>query len=407
MHASTSDKHDSDDGIVTWRLRSSRAKLPLSPSRRSRLPHHRRARSSQLSSHSHRPPSSVHLTAPSLSSCTNSLSQDPNHFLVQVPRRSTVVKFTNDIQAKVELRKRSSQNTLHVSLEENKFGSLNFNFVPRRRISVRAEGLQSWLGLSRARFFPSLPRIFNKRPHTQAPSYAEALTISSDGRVTPIPFTGADEQQWSWPQNVPAGNSTITPLCMRMDAEYSYKDRRWALYTGVEGERKELSAKLVTRPFRVTPRFRVPVSGSQNRGWVQWTLGDPWFLGEVEFGWRNFTLAHAWPRKLRFTSALPNGSGLTLHFDKRMVKTDGTYIFKVLKSRFSLAVITTVANKKQLNSASLSLSNSLGSLSAYVKQDYSYGLALESDFSLKARSYHVAFKTDNLKSLSMRLGLFY
>lgn len=409
LNSSTSSNNDSTDGVVTWRLRSSRSYSPHSRSRRSRSSRRRRAHNSQASSHSHHRPSNVRLTAPSLSSRPDSLTPNSLLSLSEIPRRSTVVKFTNDIQAKVELRKQSSQHVLYVSAEESKFGSLSFSYVPQRRFSIRAEGHQSWLGLSRTRFFPSLPRIFFKRFHKQPPSYAEALTISSSGRVVPVPLTIDHEQQSSQSQSSQVDESPTTPLCMRLEAEYAFKDNRWVFYTGVEGDRRELSAKLVASPPRVSPRFQIPMSGNQNRGWIRWTCGEQTFLGEVAFGWRTFTLTHDWPGKsLHLSRSLPSGSGLNLYLDdKRMVKVDSTYISKMLKSRFSLAVNTTMANKKQLCSATVALSNSIGSLSAYAKPDRSYGLALESDFSIKAHTYRIAVKADNLKCLSLRLGLFY
>lgn len=411
VHASTSDDDNSSNGVVSWRLLSSRGYNSLSRSHRPRSSHRRRSRHKKEFSPSYRHSSPVYLTSPSLSSRTNLLTEihQPSFSLAEVPRRWAVVKFTNDVQARVEIRSHSSQHTLHVSTEESKFGSLGFSYTPQKRFSARIEGRQSWLGLSRTPLFPTLPKLLSKHFRAQSSSYAEALEISPDGIVSPIVFPADDDQHSVHPKSSQASESTNVPLCMRVNAEYVNKERRWTLHTGVDGERREMSAKLMTRPLRVIPRFQIPVSGSQNRGWVRWTRGEQSFVGEVELGWRDFTFAHVWREKLlRLSRTCPSGSRFTLFFkEKNEFKVDSTLLSKVLKGRFSLAVNTTMANKKHLCSASVSLSNSLGSLSAYAKPDHSYGLAVESNFSTQGQSYHIALKSDNLKSISVRLGLFY
>lgn len=396
------------EGVFTWRMhrRSSNA------ARRSRL--HFATRPSFRHRHfglsraaiSRGLARSIRLTAPLLTSkSSTSPATDPLISPVKTPPVA-VVRFTDERRAKVSLRKNGSQHTLSACAEDTHLGSLNFNMSPSRRLSAGLLLRDPLHSLSQTPLLSMLAKPISFLVNGRAAPLAEAITTPSGGIITSAPFPNSTQShRTTQARNVSTSHQTR----LRVDLEYGVKENRWTFQSGLEGERRELSAKLSTRPIRIVPRIRIPTSGPKNASWIQWTHRKKSFLGEVELGWRTFTLAHAWTEKsFRISRALPSGTNFSaLINEKRIVKLDSTIVAKPLKGSLSLAVNSSVASDKGLNSASVTLGNPFCSLFAFVKQDRSCGAMFESNLSSKNQTYRVAVKMDDFKSASIRLGLFY
>lgn len=209
---------------------------------------------------------------------------------------------------------------------------------------------------------------------------------------------------------------------LRMEADYAWKDKRWTFVTGIDGrEGRELSLRLLNKPWRLIPRLRTPIILQQKPHnktntrpappWLCWMpeIGRSW-PGQVQVGWGDFAISNVWDQgTVTIAQRKKDGSGFaaSLGCKDKSGKFEKTIVKKALKGKLGLTINGMMGNQKDQTGIAISLHDGKSTVSAYGRTSKTFGLSTDSSFHVGHNFCRVALRTEDLKSMSVRLGWFY
>lgn len=335
-------------------------------------------------------------------------------------RRTALVKVRYDRSVRVEVKRQAEVDSFNFATDDTQYGGVKLSLTPNKRFSTSLVGRHISLTHSpptvptttasaaalpsdHAQNLPATRQHRAKRAASRNVKKQRLLLSSSSRRSKETSSARAVGQIAPFAQNATA---------VRTDAEYIWKDKRWTVMTGVETFDHHMSLRVMTRPVRVVPRVQIPLGRRVNGELAPW-LSCVHELrsnnGEVQLGWKGMSVATAWAQGLlKVSNRNADGSGFAASVNRRLVAhVDRTVVSKVMRGKLMLTFNGSAGNRKEHTGVAFSLNGCYGTISASVRLPKSCGLVVDSMVQVKQNMYHLGLKMDDMKSASVRLGLFY